>query len=222
MVHGFHYGLQYEINLIKPVDLYNDILSICIGVRNMIQYNITGLDKVSKLIIIPLKNLDKRFQNQEHTKKYINSLSRIKYNGTHMNRSTNQEEFKYYDVKIYNDYIKNNNNLPEPINSEILSVLEKRLDELIDMYDDIDYLKKYSEHERLLLSNERNELNTIIKIQRILIDTDYYNEIKLIYENLTNIQFNSEEQELINKVLNHPNLNGLVSNHGLSLVEYFY
>ena len=32
----------------------------------------------------------------------------------------------------------------------------------------------------------------------------------------------TDETDLINKVLNHPKLHGLVYNHGLSLCDYFY
>ena len=220
MVRGFDYGVQYEIELVKPLDLYNDILPICMGVRNMIQYNIVGIDKVSKLIIVPYGDLNFLFKKQEFYGKYIYGRTFIKSNGfLRINRITNPEEFKYFDVKIFNDYIKTIDDLPKPITNQMLNVLEKRLNELINMYDDIDYISKYSQKERLLLSNERNELDKIIKIQRIIMNENYYNEIESIYNNLTNIELTSDKILLIDKVLNHPKLNGFIANHGMRLVD---
>jgi hypothetical protein len=222
MIHGIDFGIQYEIKLTTPVDLYNVIMPICIEIRNVLKYNITNIDKVNKLIIIPSKNLDDRFQQKKYGKKYIHNRSLLRYNDNNINRITNPHIFKYYDVKVFNDYIKNNHNLPEKISKEVLDVLEKRFNQLMDMYNDVDYIKKYSQEERFILSNERNELNKIIKIQRVLLDVDYYNEIIKIYENLTDIELNLEEQNLINSVLTHPKLNCFIDNHGFSLVDCYY
>jgi hypothetical protein len=216
------FGIQYEIKLNTPVDLYDIIMPICIELRNTFKYNLTNIDKVNKLIIVPYKNLDNRFQKQEYTKKYIHNRSLIRYNYNSINRNTHPDIFKYYDVKVFNDYIKNNHNLPEKISKEVLNILEKRLEQLIIMYDEDNYMIKYSPDERFLLSKERNELDKIIKIQRILIDVDYYNDIIKIYDNLTDIQLKPEEQELINNILNHPKLRGFIDNHGFSLVDSYY
>lgn len=221
MVHDYDYGIQYEIKFISPVDLYEVILPICSELRTMLQYNITRIDKVYKLIIIPHNNLKKRFLEKECTRSYIYNRSSIRYNGSNVDRINNPDIYKYYDVKVYSDYIKNKTNLPEPISVEMYKTLENRYNYLINLYDEIDYIPKYSEEERSTFNKQRIELDNILKIQRILINTDYYNEISKIYENLINIELTTDEIELINKILLHPSLNGLISKHGISLVDYF-
>ena len=71
MVHGNYYGVQYEIFLNKELDLYNDILPICIHVRKMI--SLEKIDRNSeqyKLVIIPHEELKKRFYQKQNTRKY--------------------------------------------------------------------------------------------------------------------------------------------------------
>lgn len=222
MVHGFDYAVQYEIKLINSVDLYEIILPICSELRTMLKYNITEIDKINKLIIIPHNNLKKRFEEKEYTRPYIHSRSSIRYNGSTVDRINNSDIYKYYDVKVYSDYVNNKTKLPEPISIEMYKTLENKYNYLINMYEeDVDYITKYSEEERLGFNKQRIELDNILKIQRILLNIDYYNEISKIYENLINIELTTYEIELINKVLLHPSLNGLIFNHGLCLVDYY-
>ena len=62
MVNGKYYGVQYEIYLNKKLDLYNDILPICIDVRKMITLD----EKVNKLIIFNYNELDKRLSQNKN------------------------------------------------------------------------------------------------------------------------------------------------------------
>jgi hypothetical protein len=58
-----------------------------------------------KLVIIPYKELDKRFEKREHVRKYIESLNKLSYSEIEFNRKFNPELLKYYDVKIYKNFL---------------------------------------------------------------------------------------------------------------------
>ena len=171
MVHGNYYGVQYEIYLNKELDLYNDILPICIHVRKMI--SLEKVDKNSeqyKLVIIPHKELDKRFYQKQNSRKYAEDKDLISYNHN-ITRKSCPEQFKYYDVKIYNSLIKHNKCL-EPFTQEELKKCEK-------------------EH----------KLRKTLDIQRIISNPVYFEEIKEIERELTDIELTDGEKELIKSII---------------------
>jgi len=221
MVHGNYYGVQYEIYLNKELDLFDDVLPICIDVRKMI-----SLEKINKnseqynLVIIPYRELDKRFETKEHIRKYMRSLDEISYNHK-ITRKSNPEEFKYYDVKIYAQHIKYSEEL-EPYKDEMFEKLEKKLEELSSKYNEDDYWEKYSSEERKAFDIERGILMDVLKVQRIIRNKDYYEEIKQIEQELTDIELTDEEGELIIKILTHPKLQDSVLSHGINLIDGFY
>lgn len=223
MVHGNNYGIEYVIFLEKPIDYFDDFLPICIDTRKMFK-----LDKVRrnsdfyKLVIINDHELDKRFSQREHIQKYMRSLDYISYN--HLkDRTTHPEEFKYYDVKMYNKYIKYSDDIESlPVFSQTqLEQLEQKMNELTNKYNEDDYWEKYTSEERKNFDIERQLLNEVLIIQRIIKDPDYFTEIKQIYNELTNIELTEEEKQTIDKVLNHPKLEGYISNHGFNLIDYY-
>jgi hypothetical protein len=223
MVHGNNYGIEYVIFLEKPIDYFDDFLPICIDTRKMFK-----LDKVRrnsdfyKLVIINNSDLDNRFSQREHIQKYMRSLDYISYN--HLkDRTTHPEEFKYYDVKMYNKYIKYSDDIESlPVFSQTqLEQLEQKMNELTNKYNEDDYWEKYTSEERKNFDIERQLLNEVLIIQRIIKDPDYFTEIKQIYNELTNIELTQEEKQTIDKVLNHPKLEGYNSNHGFNLIDYY-
>lgn len=221
MVHGNYYGVQYEIYLNKMIDLFDDVLPICINVRKMI-----SLEKINKnseqykLVIIPYRELDKRFEKREHVRKYMASLDEISYN-RQINRNSNPEVFKYYDVKIYTQYIKYSDDI-EPCTEEMFQKLENKLQELSSKYNEPDYWEKYSPEERKNIDIERSLFNEVLNVQRIIRNKEYFEEIKEIERELTNIKLTHTEEELVLQVLHHPGLEGVISSHGINLIDGFY
>jgi hypothetical protein len=132
MVHGNNYGIEYVIFLEKPIDLFDVVLPICIDTRKMIKLEKVRRNSDSyKLVIINHNELDKRFSQREHIHKYIRSLDYISYN--HLkDRTIYKEEFKYYDVKMYNKYIKYSDDIETlPAFSQTqLEQLEQKITEL--------------------------------------------------------------------------------------------
>lgn len=221
MVHGNYYGVQYEIYLNEELDLFNDILPICIDLRKMI--SIEKIDKNSdnyKLVIIPYRELDKRFEKREHARKYMESLNEISYNHQ-ITRKTNPEEFKYYDVKVYTQHIKHSEDV-EPYKDEMFKKLENRVQELSSKYNELDYWEKYSSEQRKIFDIERGILMDVLKVQRIIRNKDYFEEIKQIERELTDIELTDGEKELIIRVLQHSKLQNKISSHGINLIDGFY
>ena len=222
MVHGNYYGAQYEIYLNKQIDFYNDILPIWISVRERIEYELIKFGNGQyKLIVIPYQKLDKRFQKLEYTRNYMSAIDILSINNT-LTRENSLEEFKYFDVKIYKNIIKHNKNLPEPISSEELESLEESYKIIRRKFEEDDYWTKYSEKELIEYDNERISLIQKLNIQRIIARPDYFEEIKRIEESLTDIILSNEEEEIVNLVVSHPKLEGVIDCHGINLIEGYY
>ena len=218
MVHGNYYGVQYEIYLNKELDLFNDILPICIDVRKMI-----SLEKHSnqyKLVIIPYRELDERFEKREHVRKYMGSLDEISYDHR-KTRKTHPDLFKYYDVKIYKNSLKYYK-FPEPYTQEELKECEKCFDDLLDIYNSEDFWDKYSSDERNEFNKKQITLRETLNIQRIISNPEYFEEIKEIERELTDIELTEEEKELVQKVLSHPKLEGAIEFNGINLIDGYY
>ena len=221
MVHGNYYGVQYEIYLKKGIDFFTDILPICIDVRKMISLEKINKDSYQhKLVIIPYKEFDKRFEKREHVRKYMESLDEISYNHQ-ITRKTNPKEFKYYDVKVYTQHIKYCEDVHQPYTEEIFEKLENRVQELSSKYNELDYWEKYSSEERKNFDIERGILMDVLKVQRIVRNKEYFEEIKQIERELTDIELTDTEKDLINRIINHSKLEGGIQWHGINLVAWY-
>ena len=220
MVHGNYYGVRYEIYLNKELDLFNDILPICIDVRKML-----SLEKVSKnsnqykLVVIPYRETDSRFEKIANVHKYIESNDTISYNHI-ITRKSHPEVFKYYDVKIYKSFLKYNK-CPEPFTQEELKKSEKRFQDLIDILNSEDFWNK-SQEERKEIAIEQDNLRQTLNIQRIIINYSYFDEIKHLERELTDIKLTQEEEEVVSQILHHPKLVNFILTYGMNLIEGYY
>ncbi len=205
------YGVQYEIYLNKQIDFFNDFLPICIDIRKMI--SIEKMNELYKLVIIPYNELDDRFVQREHSEMYASSLDNIHYYHQ-INRQSHPEIFKYYDVNMYTMYIKNSDNV-NPYTEEMYQSLENKIADISNIVNSDDYLEKYSEQERNVFNFELNLLIEVFVDQRR--NHEYFQEIKKIERELTNIKLTEEENELVLRVLNHPKLEGVIYSHGINL-----
>jgi hypothetical protein len=104
---------------------------------------------------------------------------------------------KFLMVREYSLYVKHNTNLPEPI-SEI----------------EFQNLRQESE-------NDYKKLDEL-RIQRVIHNPEYFAEIKMIEQQLTNIELTNDQNELVNKVLTYPKLEGLITWHGFNISEIFW
>ena len=205
MVHGNFYGIKYVIYLNKEIDFYFDFLPICISVRAMMEFK----DKV--ITVIPYSDLDKRFYNIKESSDFIKSMDKIEYNpGVRNNREENPDIFFYKDVFTYSDKIKNMNF--KPISSDELEALKEERRKLFLVNDDysIEWSKKIT------------QLNNEIDLQTVICNSDYLVKVVEMEKKLTDIQLTDQENQMINDVLSHPKLEGLVKASCLQLVKGIY
>lgn len=200
MVHFDYHGVQYEAYLNRELDLYDVILPVCIDVRKMI--SITKIDRTNdyKLVILPYNELEDRFSKNPHFSKYIESH----YTDFECTREKNPDAFKYYDAKTYNRMKKQPESY-KPYTQEELKNCEKRLQEAKDNED------WFEEH----------QLKKVLNIQRMILNTTYFEEIKKIEHEMTDIELTDKEKEVISKVLDHPKLKGAIKWHGINFFDQY-
>jgi hypothetical protein len=218
MVHGTYFGIQYEIYL-KPniyLDFFNDLLPIWIETRTRIEIEYDKYNGRCKLIIIPYKVFDKQLSKSTLFRQYIDENLSCKYS-----KELTEEEVKellFFNVCQYSIFIKHNLNLPEKISND-------EFKKLAESWKIIQGKKTafLSEKECIEIEIERNELFYKLKYQRIMHDTEYFQKIINLEKDITE-QVNLTEQQLalINMVISHPKLEGLIGWHGLNLVDGFY
>lgn len=150
----------------------------------------------------------------------MRSLDEISYNHQ-ITRKSNPEKFKYYDVKIYSQHIKYSEEV-EAYSEEMFDKLENKVQELSSKYNELDYWEKYSSEQRKNFDIERGILMDVLKVQRIIRNNEYFEEIKEIERELTDIVLTDGEKDLIRLILEHPKLEGNISSHGINLIDGFY
>ena len=115
---------------------------------------------------------------------------------------------------------------PHQMNSDIRNHmkfnLKKKVEELSNKYNENDYYEKYSSEERDNFDIEKSIFRDVLNVQRIIRNKEYFQEIKDIERELTNIELTDKEKELINKFVNHPKLEGAIAFHGINLIDGFY
>jgi len=201
MVHGTNYGVQYIIKLNKDIDLYDELLPICSSVRTMIK-----ILPEQKICILPYSTLDKRFSENEYSKILVSSLNSIEYNTICERNDINKDLFIYLDVYNYSKFVKDKKNLKPLSKQEILDI-ELMYKKLLN---DETYFK------------DVYKLKDLLKIQYIISDREYYQKIIEIEKNITNIQLTKEEELLIDTVMKHPKLEGLIEYSHFELVSESY
>lgn len=222
MVHGNYYGVQYEIYLNKEISLWDDVLPICSYVKKMLTLEkVKGYKDKYKLVVIPYNDFDKRLKNNDEIYCYIHSVEIIK-NNSELDREKHKEDYKYYDVAFYKDNIKHAKYDLNILDEDLYNKLESNINKIKEIIKSDKYWKDYSMEDKVKFDEDR--LNTIknLRIQRIIRNPEYLKEIKEIEQNITNIELTDREKEIINMIINHPNLKGTIESHGINIIEGKY
>jgi hypothetical protein len=216
MVHGDYFGVNYIIHLTKPIDLFNDLLPICISNRHMLK-----IINPTKISIFKPTNFDERLNSKEMYS-YISSFYELKnkcYAKTNLfkNRKLFPDLFVYYDVFIYSTIIKGRNF--QIISNEELDVIKIRCNELENIINNNTF--EYGSSETKLLFDELNLLRKKIEIQIIICNKEYLQKIKDIEEKITNIQLTDEEIMLIKNIESHPTINEIIETSGFEIIKEY-
>jgi hypothetical protein len=201
MVHGTNIGLQYIFIVDREIDYYNDILKISMDIRKKL------FEKNSKsFIIFQINEFDKRFYESKHGKKYINALNKIYALNIEYDGEKYPEDFLYYDVMIYN---KEKHNYHKILSFDEFNQLKNEFENLKNDSDNYFNKKTY---------DKIKELKNEIDIQRIFIDSKYFEQVKKIENELINIELTDEEKEIIKKIEEHSLFHFDVKWHGFEFV----
>lgn len=223
MVHGNYYGIQYEIYLTKLIDFYDDLLPIWVNARARIEMERDKNSGLYKLIVIPYQQFDKQLYNNSLFRKFIQENDEASFSRKY---ETEQELIskKFYMVTQYNSYVKHNSNLPDPISEEDYKLLLENWQQIYNkLNENAGIINGLSNKEWNELETERTDLFNRLKVQRIIHNQEFFEEIKnLEKELLDQVSLSDEQNELIQKVLTHPKLEGLISWNGLSLISGYY
>ena len=214
MVHGDYYGINYIIYLTKPIDLFNDLLPICISNRHMLT-----LITPTKINIFNSHIFDKRLNAKEMSSLFY-SFSELQYQNKQCrnllkNRQLFPNLYLYYDVFIYSTLIKG-----IPINAILndeLDVMKTRYNELENMLNNDTYdINNKSFFEELKL------LHKTIEIQTIICDKEYLQKIINIEGKITNNILTDEETMLIRSIEFHPTINKIIEKSGFEIIKEYY
>jgi len=219
MVHGTYYGIQYEVKLTKNIDFYNDLLPIWMKVRMRIEMQKDIKSNNYKLIIIPYSEFNEQLSKNSLFTSYVKENNSVSYS-----KPTQTEQYlrsnKFAIVRQYEKLIRNKTNLHEPITIEEYTKLSDEMQKLKQ----IDLLgKNMSQDEWREFDKRYDEIYIQLQIQRIIHDPEYFQEIKSLHTRLLEqVTFDEEQSERIQQVISHPKLDGIISWHGLTLVDGFY
>jgi hypothetical protein len=217
MVHGDYFGINYIIHLTKPIDLFNDLLPICITNRHMLK-----IINPKKISIFRPTNFDKRL-NSKVMYSYMSSFYELQnkcYDKTNLlkTRQLFPDLYIYYDVFIYSTVIKGRN--IQMISNEELDVIKIRYNELENIINNNTY--DYGSSEYKLLFNELKLLRNTIEIQTIINNKEYLQKIKDIEAKFTNIQLTDEEIMLIKNIESHPTMNEIIETSGFEIIQEYH
>lgn len=217
MVHGISYVIQYEVYLKEEIDFFNDFLPICISLRTMFKYEKCKYNNGWKIIVLSDRQLKKRFSQLPYSHKFVQCMYETGYNDDAITRESHPEIFKYYDAFVYSQCIKNAN---------YTSITQDEFNELKERYN---YVKNIlngnidvKDKDMLQYYKEMNEIRNNLKIQNVLIDKDYFDSVKQLYNELTDIKLTEDENSLIETVINHPKLEGLIIGMNFTLTSHNY
>lgn len=219
MVHGNFYGIQYEIYINCDLDFYNDLLPIWTAVRARIELEKDKDTSINKLIIIPYEDFSKQLYNNKLFNDYSRENDQISYSHEGFNESYIRRS-KYFMVRQYEKFIKHNKNLPEPMTND-------EYDELVKEWERLEKIKfteeKMNDDEWKEFNAKRSNIFNQLKIQRIIHDPEYFEEIKKLEKKiLEQVNFTQEQGKIIQKILAHPKFEGNIIWHGLNLIDGYY
>ncbi len=213
------HAVQYEIYLTTKLDYFNDILPICIEIRRMLKYSeviINLHESKYKIVVFGYEKFTNRFNVCSlHSIKYQDILNKL----SKTNCCITYEDQLYTNVKIYKNKIKHCPANQIPIDKDKYSELEHAYSEIETALNSYKKYENFTQCEIEILEYEKIKLHDVLEIQRCVQNEKNFNKLIAIEKELTNIELSQEETDILNKILNHPTLNGIVDFHGFNLVE---
>lgn len=166
-----------------------------------------------KLIVIPYDEIDKQLHKNALFSSYVRENDECLYKKQYEECLRTK---KFAMVGQYEMIVRHNTNLPEPITREEFNQLSIEMQKLQHkgLYGNLSQ-EEWREHDR-----KYTEIYNQLQVQRIIHDPEYFQEIKDLHTQLLyQVSFDDEQIERIKKVISHLKLDGIISWHGLTLVD---
>ncbi len=199
MVHGLIYSIQYEIHLTQRLDLFDQVLPLCIKTRKMIEYQ--EKNGIYKLVILNYNDLLKRFEVNPLAKKYIEEMYGSEYNNLN---TKNSELPKSNNVLVYSMHIKNNTVNP---------MSDDEFNQLVEKIKELDESGQWSE--------DFNKMYKFKQIQEIVRDQTF-NMIVEMEKELTKIELTPEEINIVNTIKSDEIIAPLIKSASINLCCIHY
>lgn len=195
MVHGICYGIEYQVLLSKPLDLYDHILPICIGLRTMLKFDPSD---PCKIVILDSKTLAKRFDSNPVAQQFVSDP----------------------DVQHYSELIKHELVPNKILGSEEIEQINKNHSILISQANEPEFWSSSAESVK-----KRSDIQKTIEImvtQEIISDSSRYTRAIELESQMCQIELTDVEKDLINQVISNPIITPILKYSGLNLIKHNY
>lgn len=222
MVHGTNYGIQYEIHLTRDIDFYDELLPIWSATRTRIEMEKNKDDGTCKLTVIPHTEFIKQLYYNAKFLSYTTGIEKVISETDDVLR---RAALDYFLVRVYENSVRHNANLPEPMSfAEYNTLIDKYRSLRTNLRNDVRYCDKImSKEEWEALCEDHDKIANELQIQQVIHDKIRFEKIKALHNELfEQISLNDEQNSRIQNVLSHPTLQDIIKWQGFTLVEKHY
>lgn len=185
------HGINLGIRYIIKLNKKIDYYDIFLNICILLRKMISIIDD-NKIIILNNNILEERFRKLSLVNEYCKNVELSEYS------LRGDTDLKWVDVYKYSSQIKFSKN-------DIIKSEEK-----------INEYKQKCENE--ILDGTKNDMTELIELNEIIHHENYYNCIKDLEQQITNIELSEDEIKLIHSIKELPLLNGLIEDEGFELM----
>lgn len=185
------HGINLGVRYIIKLNKKIDYYDIFLNICILLRKMISIIDD-NKIIILNNNILEERFRKLSLVNEYCKNVELSEYS------LRGDTDLKWVDVYKYSSQIKFSKN------------------DIIKSEEEINEYKQKCENE--ILDGTKNDMTELIELNEIIHHENYYNCIKDLEQQITNIELSENEIKLINSIKELSLLNGLIEDEGFELM----
>lgn len=185
------HGINLGVRYIIKLNKKIDYYDIFLNICILLRKMISIIDD-NKIIILNNNILEERFRKLSLVNEYCKNVELSEYS------LRDDTDLKWVDVYKYSSQIKFSKN------------------DIIKSEEEINEYKQKCENE--ILDGTKNDMTELIELNEIIHHENYYNCIKDLEQQITNIELSENEIKLINSIKELSLLNGLIEDEGFELM----
>jgi len=185
------HGINLGVRYIIKLNKKIDYYDIFLNICILLRKMISIVDD-NKIIILNNNILEERFRKLSLVNEYCKNVELSEYS------LRGDTDLKWVDVYKYSSQIKFSKN------------------DVIKSEEEINEYKQKCENE--ILDGTKNDMTELIELNEIIHHENYYNCIKDLEQQITNIELSEDEIKLIHSIKELPLLNGLIEDEGFELM----